>query len=88
MTGYAVQPYTISTLSSQTTLSFVTDGSNRNLLTFAGSGIRLGTLTMYRQTTTMTDTTIAVDLLQTTDVRRYYTTQITFYQYPFAGPIP
>jgi hypothetical protein len=52
----------------ETTLSFVTDSTDGNLFTFAGTGIGFGTLTMAGQVTAVTDTAIAVDLLQAADV--------------------
>ena len=63
----------------QTTCSFIADSTDSRALTFTGTGVGLGPLTVYRQVPAMTDAAVAVDLLKTTDVGHYLTAQITFH---------
>ena len=65
-------------LAGQAALSFVTDSTDRNFLTLAGTGIGFGALSANRQIAAVTDAAVAVDLLQTADVSGDSTAQITF----------
>ena len=49
------------------------------LRAFSGPGIILGVLSTDRQTSPVTDTAIAADLLETLDVHRSLSSEITFY---------
>ena len=57
-----------SALGGQTTLGFVADGADRDLLALAGTSIGFGTLAADRQVPAVTNAAVAVDLLQSADV--------------------
>lgn len=46
---------------------------------FAGASVGMSTLTMHRQTTTMTKATITADVHETLDAAAHFTAQIAFH---------